>query len=129
MSIVAIADAHHTRPPRAFTGSIPDPALAGLYQYTDHVDMPFVGPKRSTGTTDLELADEMAGWLTDNDHQRPFFMDRAFVREFGAVTRQQAEAAVDAMWARADRAAAAAGIRISLPARLGGSDHIEGNFA
>jgi hypothetical protein len=120
--IEAIAATRAPQLPRAFTGSIPDPALTGLYRYGDHVDTPFVGPKRSTGTTDLELADEMAGWLTDNDHRRPFFTDRAFIREFGTVTRQQAEAAVNAMWARADQAAAAAGIDISLPARLGGSD-------
>ena len=94
MSIVVVTDAHHTRPPRAFTGK-----------------------------TDLEMADEMAGWLTDNDHRRPFFRDREFVREFGTITRKQAEAAVNSMWARADRAAAAAGIGISLPARLGGSDN------
>lgn len=125
MSIVVVANTHHTRPPRAFTGLIPDPALAGLYQYADHVDMPFVGRQRSTGKTDLAMADEMAGWLTDNDHRRPFFRDRDFVREFGTITRKQAEAAVNAMWARADRAAAAAGIGISLPARLGGCTIIE----
>ena len=72
-----------------------------------------------------ELAGIMATWLASNEHTRPFWQDRSFVREFGRTTRAQLTAAIDELWRRADFAAHAARVSIALPARLGGKPYPE----
>ncbi|MBN8844317.1 MAG: hypothetical protein J0H88_13830 [Sphingomonadales bacterium] len=123
MSAVLAPHSAPSRPPRAFDGTLPDPALAGIYRYTDVFEKPFTGPqprRRAEQFADVEFAAPMARWLTENDHTRPFFRDRDFIAEFGRLAKSEAIAVANAMWSRADRAAAAAGTKITLPARLGG---------
>jgi len=112
------------RPPRAFDGGLPHPALTPLYRYADHVDAPFVGTpakKQRPAPDRFETTDAMARWITSNPDARPFYQHPAFIDEFGHISRREAVAVVDELWACAERAAELAGISITLPARLGGN--------
>lgn len=114
------------RPPRAFTGKLPHPALAGLYKYHDHVEAPFIGTrstKQRAPADRFEMTDAMARWVAATPKARPFFRHPDFVAEFGRISKREAIAVADELWARADRAADAAGTTITLPARLGGSSN------
>lgn len=110
---------------RVFTGSMPDPVKAGLYRYETLIERPSVGPKPRANVeqSPSQLAWRMANWIARNDHIRPFFTDAGFVAEFGRSSREEIIAAVDELWRRGNQAAAAAGTKIRLPARLGGAHH------
>lgn len=108
-------------PSRAFEGRLPDPVVAGLYRYDDHVDAPRIGPrpsKRSAPTEAFENTAAMARWIASTPHRRPFWRDRGFVAEFGRATRAELRAAVDELHRLADHAARAAGMPISWNANL-----------
>lgn len=113
-------------PPRAFDGRLPSPTASGLYRYADHFDAPFVGNRSTKGRLSadrFESTDAMARWVAGNPEARPFFRHPDFVAEFGRISKREAIAVADELWARADRAAHAAGTKITLPARLGGSSN------
>lgn len=124
ISFLATPNITPKRTPLVFTGKLPDPARAGLYRYDDLFDSPAIGSRpvaRPASIDTFETTAPMARWLAENDHERPFFRDPDFVAEFGRISKAEAIAVVNALWLRADRAAAAAGTTIALPARLGGS--------
>ena len=122
ISLVAASRA----PSRTFTGNLPDPVIAGLYRYGDHVDAPRIGPRppnRSAPTEAFENTAAMARWISSTPHSRPFWRDRGFVEEFGRATRAELRAAVDELHRLADHAAQAAGLPIAWNANLADHDY------
>ncbi|SKB85333.1 hypothetical protein [Sphingopyxis flava] len=103
--------------------------MAGLYDYSAHVDAPSIGPRQrpERGGVVSETASAMASWLARHEWRRPFYNDPSFIAEFGRAKRDEIVAACNELWGRADRAAAAAGMTITLPPRLGGQKHTERN--
>lgn len=64
---------------------------------------------------DEELAGKIADWLEVGGHSRPFFRDRDFVAEFGAVRRVDLYAAAPELKRRAEAKASAIGAPPSWP--------------
>lgn len=121
MLAVAAGQRAARSPSRAFEGRLPDPVIAGLYRYDDHVEAPSIGPrpsKRSAPTESFENTAEMARWVATTPHSRPFWADRAFIAEFGQVSRAELRAAVDLLWRQAEDAARAARMSIAWPATI-----------
>jgi hypothetical protein len=121
IAIAAAASPANPSPGQAFEGRLPDPVVAGLYRYDDHVDAPSIGPapsKRSAPTEAFENTAAMARWIASTSHSRPFWRDRGFVAEFGRATRAELRAAVDELWRRAGDAARVARMPIAWPANL-----------
>lgn len=121
IAIAAAPRSANPSPSRTFEGRLPDPVIAGLYRYDDHVEAPGIGPrpsKRSASTESFENTAEMARWIASTPHSRPFWADRNFIAEFGQVSRAELRAAVDQLWRQAEDAARAARLPIAWPATI-----------
>lgn len=128
IAIAAAARSAGSSPSRAFEGCLPDPVIAGLYHYNDHVEAPSIGPrpsKRSAPTEAFENTAAMARWIASTPHRRPFWRDRGFVAEFGRASRAELQAAVTELRRRAEDAARMARMPIGWTAALPDNDDNE----
>lgn len=64
-------------------------------------------------TVDSDFAADMADWITEDQHDRPFFRDPDFISAFGRPGPALLRAAVDEMKVRAAAKAQAAGMPIA----------------
>ena len=74
----------------------------------------------------VDLAADMARWLAETPHDRPFFRDPDFVAKFGWPGRGMLRAAVDEMKRRAESKAEAARIPVAWQAQLAQQPHHDG---